>query len=207
MTAGDARATYRRIAPFYDLLDLPFERGRYAQLRGGLFAGLEGRILDAGIGTGRNIPHYPAGSQVVGIDLSEAMLARARRRRDALGRDVPLAVMDVLVSGFADGSFDAVVASFVFCVLKPDQQQPALAELGRIVRPGGEIRLLDYTWSRQPGRRLVMGLWAPWVRWAYGAGFDRATHRHVEPAGLALMESRFLIDDVVRYVVARRPPG
>ena len=206
MSGGDARATYRRIARFYDFLDGPFERGRYAPIRGGLFAGLAGRILDAGVGTGRNIPHYPAGAEVIGIDLSRAMLAQARRRRDALGRAVPLAAMDVLGTGFADASFDAVVASFVFCVLGPDQQRPALAELRRIVRPGGEIRLLDYTWSEQPGRRLVMGLWAPWVRWAYGASFGRDTWRHVEPAGLALVESRFLIDDVVRYVVARRPP-
>ena len=73
------------------------------------------------------------------------------------------------------------------------------------MRPGGEIRLLDYTWSKQPGRRLIMRLWAPWVRWAYGAGFDREPHRHVEPAGLVLAEDRFLIDDVVRYLVARKP--
>ena len=205
MSGGDARATYRRIAPFYDFLDGPFERGRYAPIRGGLFAGLQGRILDAGVGTGRNIPHYPAGSDVIGIDLSPAMLARARRRRDALGSDVPLAAMDVLRTGFADARFDAVVASFVFCVIGPAQQRPALEELRRIVRPGGEIRLLDYTWSAQPWRRFVMGLWAPWVRWAYGAGFDRDTHRHVEAAGLVLVENRFLIDDVVRYVVARRP--
>ena len=203
--AGDARGVYRRIAPFYDFLDGSFERKRYAPIRGELFAGLTGRILDAGVGTGRNIPYYPAGAQVVGIDLSQSMLAQARARRDALGSDVPLAAMDVLRTGFADSSFDAVVASFVFCVLKPDRQQAALAELGRIVRPGGEIRLLDYTWSRQPWRRFVMGLWAPWVRWAYGAGFDRKPHRHVEPAGLELAESRFLIDDVVRFVVARRP--
>ena len=205
--AGDARGVYRRIAPFYDFLDGSFERKRYAPIRGELFAGLTGRILDAGVGTGRNIPYYPAGAQVVGIDLSQAMLSQARARRDALGSDVPLAAMDVLRTGFADSSFDAVVASFVFCVLKPDRQQAALEELGRIVRPGGEIRLLDYTWSRQPWRRFVMGLWAPWVRWAYGAGFDREPHRHVEPAGLELAESRFLIDDVVRFVVARRPPA
>ncbi|MDE0200871.1 MAG: class I SAM-dependent methyltransferase [Rhodospirillaceae bacterium] len=205
--AGDARGVYRRIAPFYDFLDGSFERKRYAPVRGELFAGLTGRILDAGVGTGRNIPYYPAGAQMVGIDLSQAMLAQARARRDALGSDVPLAAMDVLRTGFADSSFDAVVASFVFCVLKPDRQRPALEELGRIVRPGGEIRLLDYTWSKRPWRRFVMGLWAPWVRWAYGAGFDREPHRHVEPAGLELAESRFLIDDVVRFVVARRPPA
>ena len=203
--ARDARQTYRRIARYYDFLDGSFERKRYAPIRGTLFAGLTGRILDAGVGTGRNIPYYPANAEVVGIDLSQAMLAQARARRDALGSDVPLAAMDVLRTGFADSSFDGIVASFVFCVLRPDQQQAALTELGRIVRPGGEIRLLDYTWSKKPGRRLIMRLWAPWVRWAYGAGFDREPHRHVEPAGLVLTEDRFLIDDVVRYLVARKP--
>ena len=204
--AGDARAVYRRIAPYYDVLDGSFERKRYAPIRGTLFAGLGGRILDAGIGTGRNIPYYPPGAEMVGIDLSQAMLAQARARRDELGSAVPLAAMDVLRTAFPASSFDAVVASFVFCVLRPDRQQAALTELGRILKPGGELRLLDYTWSKQPLRRFVMALWAPWVRWAYGAGFDREPQRHVEPAGLVLAESRFLIDDVVRYVVARRPP-
>ena len=205
MSGGDRRGTYRRIAPFYDFLDGPFERGRYAQLRGGLFAGLSGRILDAGVGTGRNIAHYPAGAHVIGIDLSRAMLARARRRRDELGSDAPLAAMDVTRTGFPDASFDAAVASFLFCVLDTELQRPALAELRRIVRPGGEIRLLDYSLSAKPMRRLIMRLWAPWVRWAYGARFDRNTHRHVEPAGLVLEESRFLVDDILRLVVARRP--
>jgi SAM-dependent methyltransferase len=69
---------YQRIAPFYDLLDLPFERRRYRALRPLLFRELSGRLLDAGVGTGRNFPFYPAGvSAVVGIDLSPRMLARA----------------------------------------------------------------------------------------------------------------------------------
>lgn len=198
------RATYRRIAPFYDLLDAPFERGRYAALRGVLFAGLEGRLLDAGIGTGRNIPFYPPGVQAVGIDLSRPMLARARKRRTALGRNVPLAVMDVVRTGFPDASFDAVVASFVFCVLDESLQRPALAELARILKPGGTLRLLDYSLSARPWRRFAMALWAPWVRWAYGASFARTPRRHLEPAGFEIEEDRFLTADILRYLSARR---
>ena len=70
---------YQRIAWAYDLLDLPFEYGRYRKIRPLLFRGLSGRILEAGVGTGRNFPFYPPGSEVVGIDLSPAMLARAER--------------------------------------------------------------------------------------------------------------------------------
>ena len=67
---------YERIAWVYDLLDLPFEYGRYRRIRPLLFREFSGRILDAGVGTGRNFPFYPLGSEVVGIDLSPAMLAR-----------------------------------------------------------------------------------------------------------------------------------
>ena len=73
---------YERIARVYDLLDLPFEYGRYRRIRPLTFRDLSGRILDAGVGTGRNFPSYPPGSDVVGIDLSPAMLARAERMRD-----------------------------------------------------------------------------------------------------------------------------
>jgi len=68
-------ARYERIAPFYDLLDLPFERRRYRALRPLLFDGLAGQLLDAGIGTGRNCEFYPPAATGSGIDTSLAMLA------------------------------------------------------------------------------------------------------------------------------------
>src|SRR5215208_3971527 len=76
---------YQRIAGFYDLLDWPFERRRYRKIRPILFEGLSGRVLDVGVGTGRNMPFYPLRADVVGIDLSPRMLALAERRRAALG--------------------------------------------------------------------------------------------------------------------------
>jgi len=199
---------YRRIAIFYDLLDLPFEHGRYRALRPELFAGLSGTILDAGVGTGRNMPYYPTaakpgGAKVVGIDLSPAMLAYARRRRDRLGLEVALEEMDVLHTSFPDHSFDAVVATFLFCVLPPEQQAPALRELARICKPGGQIRILEYVYSEQRLRRFVMRLWAPWVRWAYGAAFDRETEGYLAEAGLEAIETRFLYKDIIKLIVAR----
>jgi ubiquinone/menaquinone biosynthesis C-methylase UbiE len=86
---------YERIAWVYDLLDLPFEYGRYRKIRPLLFRGLSGRILEAGVGTGRNFPFYPPGSEVVGIDLSPAMLVRAQRRRPMATTKVELRQMDV----------------------------------------------------------------------------------------------------------------
>jgi ubiquinone/menaquinone biosynthesis C-methylase UbiE len=201
---GDVRWRYQRIAPYYDVLDLTFEYGRYRKLRPLLFEGLQGRILDAGVGTGRNLPFYPPGAEVVGIDLSPAMLARARRRRERLGVAVELLERDARDSGFPEASFDAVVSSFLFCVLPDAQQLPALEELARVCKPGGEIRLLEYSLSKDPLRRFIMRLWAPWVRWAYGAAFDRETERHVREAGLEIVETRYLYKDILKLIVARR---
>ena len=189
---------YERIAPFYDLVDLPSEYLRYQRIRPQLFVGLAGRILDAGVGTGRNIPFYPRQSPVVGIDLSPAMLARARMRRARFGSDVELREMDVCKTDFPDGSFDAIVSTFLFCVLDAPLQLPALRELARICRKGGQIRLLEYSLPAKPLRRFIMKrLWTPWVRWLYGAAFDRNTEQYLGAAGLQLIDRRFVHRDII----------
>ena len=142
---------------------------------------MSGRILDAGVGTGRNMAFYPADAQVTGIDLSPAMLARAAARREHLGVEVELLECDICDTGLPDGHFDAAVATFLFCVLDDSLQLPALRELARIVRPGGETRILEYQYSARPLRRFVMHLWAPWVRLAYGATFHTATPSDTSP--------------------------
>lgn len=111
--------------------------------------------------------------------------------------------MDVMNTSFDEDSFDAVISTFLFCVLEPEQQLPALIELARICKPGGEIRLLEYSYSKNPWKRFIMRLWAPWVRFAYGAAFDRNTHLYLEEAGLEEVENRFLVDDILRLIIAR----
>lgn len=200
------RQRYDRLAPFYDLLDLPFEHRRYRTLRPQLFEGISGTILDAGVGTGRNMPFYPEGSRVTGIDFSPAMIVRANQRRAKLGKDIELLEMNVLATTFPDQHFDAIVATFLFCVLDEDLQLPALRELSRICKSTGVIRFLEYTYSNDSLRRFVMRLWAPWVRWIYGAGFDRQTERYIPEAGLELLEKRFVYRDTIKLIVTR-PAG
>lgn len=203
MPENDNITRYERIAPFYDLLDLPFERKRYQALRPMMFHGLGGSLLDAGIGTGRNCAFYPPGATVHGIDTSPAMLVRARRRCPTLAQAGHLYQMDVTALEFPNGSFDAAVATFLFCVLPDELQVPALRELRRVVRPGGLIRLLEYVRPRGTVRRIIARFWEPWIAWAYGASFDRATEQHVPEAGLELVESRYVVDDLLKLITAR----
>ena len=196
---------YQRIAPLYDLLDLPFEYGRYQRIRPLLFDGLSGRILDVGVGTGRNAPLYPLAASIVGIDLSPAMLARAARRRTQSAAPVELRQMDVMNLDLPPASFDAAVSTFLFCVLADKQQVPALRELRRVVRPGGAIRLLEYVRPRGTLRRLSVAMWEPWVALTYGAGFDGNTAAHIPEAGLELIETRFVVDDLMQMLIVRVP--
>ncbi len=193
---------YRRIAPLYDVLDWPFEHFRYRVLRRMLFAGLSGNILDAGVGTGRNMDYYPADATVTGIDVSPAMLVRAQHRRDRLRLDTTLIERDIRDTGLPDRSFDAIVASFLFCVLPQEHQHAALGELARLCKPGGELRLLEYTRPSKGIRRAITHLWEPWMKWAYGAGYDRNTEAALPHAGFTIIESRFVVDELIKYIRA-----
>ena len=208
MPVTAVRRKYDYIARLYDILELPIEYGRHRAIRRRIFEGLSGAVLDAGVGTGRNMPFYPADARVVGIDFSPAMLGQAARRRQRLGVEVELLEMDVLRTTFPDRHFDAIVATFLFCVLDDTQQLPALKELARICKPAGSIHLLDYAYPEDDRyRSAILRLWAPYVRWVFGAAFDRDTERYLPAAGLETVERRFLFRDIIRLIVAKPKTG
>ena len=198
----DIERKYARITRFYDFFDYPFEIFRYRSLRREVLSGLSGEILEAGVGTGRNFEFYPSAAKVTGIDLSAAMLQRAHKRAVAI-KELPIHLlqMDVEALAFPDNHFDVVVSSFLFCVLhKPF---PALTELSRVCRPEGRIILLEYCLSQNPRRRISQKLWAPWVRFAYGAEFDRGTAEKMRAAKFEMLEERFLYHDILKLIIAR----
>lgn len=199
--AGDPR--YDLIGPVYDVADFAewmFKR----RARPRLFDGIEGRVLDAGVGTGCNMPFYPPGSRVTGIDTSRAMLAVARRRAARLGLDVDLVVGDATNLALANASFDAVVTAFMFCVIPEEHHRRAFAELGRVCRPGGEVRVLDYVRPKSLLLRALVAVWAPMQRVFYGGDFDRKPERHLEGTGLTLVSDDLVYADLIRLMTLRR---
>ena len=162
-------------------------------------------ILDAGAGTGRNIAYYPAGARVACVDLSWQMVRRASARLDLTPAHANLILGNALALPFRSAAFDAVVSTFLFCVL-PDEEQPrALREIARVLRPGGKAVLLEYQYSADGAQRALMRMMAPWVEWAYGARFDRQTSRHLMACGWRICEERFLSKDIVKLIVAECP--
>jgi phosphatidylethanolamine/phosphatidyl-N-methylethanolamine N-methyltransferase len=150
-------------APVYDLVfGAVFEQGRCA-----VVAAVErigGRILEVGVGTGISLPYYSCASRVFGIDLSKEMLSKARERVSALNlaHVEGLAVMDAEELLFPDASFDVVTAQ---CVVNTvPHPEAALDEFARVLKPGGEIILLNRI-GAETGMRLVFErLFQPFAR-------------------------------------------
>lgn len=188
-TQGAVTARYDRIARFYDLIDLPMDVfGGVARRRRRLLARAHGAVLEVGVGTGRNLDVYPPDTDVTGIDVSAKMLARARRRADHLGGPLRFEQADVRRLPFADATFDTVVATCVFCSVA--DPVAGLREAARVVRPGGQVLLLEHV---RPRTRLLGWLFDainPVVRRLVGPNINRRTEDNIVQAGLDVVEIR-----------------
>lgn len=199
--AQETIRTYDRIAPLYDLLDGIYEHSWKRHLRAELFQYAKGHILDVGVGTGCNIPFYPKDSKVIGVDMSERMLERARGRARELDCSITLQSMNLFSLDFPDNTFDTITVTFVLLCLPDELQEPALKELRRVTKPDGQILILDYQMSSKPGVRLWMRCLSPWLKWAFAGRFDTSTEKHVEDAGLSITRKKTFMGDGVTMLV------
>jgi len=157
------RKAYARWAPVYDLVfGKLFDRGRQAAIAAAEQVG--GRILEVGVGTGISLPDYSPANRIIGVDLSEPMLSKARDRvaQMSLTNVVALEAMDAEHLSFADDSFDVVIALYVVSTVP--NPEAALDEFARVVRPGGEIVLANRVGAESGLRRVTEGMLQPLVR-------------------------------------------
>lgn len=198
-----ARKRYDRIAPLYDTCESLMEL-HMRQWRRDLWHRVgSGRILELGVGTGKNMPYYPAAADIVALDISEKMLARARRRAERLGTRVDLQVGDVQRMPYPDQSFDVVVATFLFCSV-PDPLL-GLKEARRVLTPGGRLLLLEHVLSKYVILRRIMKWLDPIPFHLWGAHIDRETDATVRAAGFAGVVDTNLSLDVVKRIEAFAP--
>jgi phosphatidylethanolamine/phosphatidyl-N-methylethanolamine N-methyltransferase len=154
------RRAYDFYSPVYDFLFKKiFEPCRIAAVRL-LGKAPRGRILEVGIGTGLNLPFYPPGTHLVGIDLSEGMLRKAEEKvQDLRIENLVLKVMDAAAMDFADDEFDATLATYVISAV-PDPVA-VLREMRRVTKPGGTIVILNHFRSKNPVMRRIEDALAP----------------------------------------------
>lgn len=183
---------YGRWAPVYDLVfGAVFERGRRAAAAAAERMG--GRILEAGVGTGLSLPEYSPTTRLVGVDLSEPMLRKARERVRALGLShvEGLAVMDIENLSLPDASFDVVVAQYVITAVP--NPEATLDEFARVLKPGGEIILLSRVGAEAGLRRALEQWFAPAARrlgWRTEFSWSRYAEWAARTPGMRLLERR-----------------
>jgi phosphatidylethanolamine/phosphatidyl-N-methylethanolamine N-methyltransferase len=204
--SGDARETkarWDRLAKHYGLVEL-FSEWYLKPFRKILWACAEGRVLEAGAGTGLNIAFYPPGARVTATDLSWAMLQRARKRARERKADVAFEEADLCELPFADQAFDTAVATFVFCSV-PDPVT-CLREMARVVKPAGRILLLDHVRIDRPLIGPLMDrLNHATVRLA-GEHINHRMDEFAQEAGFEILENRRLgMMGIIQFIVAR--PG
>jgi SAM-dependent methyltransferase len=180
-------------ARLYPRLDAGCARAGGAAHRAELLAGASGRVLEVGAGYGANFAHYPPEvTEVVAIEPEPRL--RAQADRAAARAPVPVTVRPGLAEDLDldDASFDVAVASLVLCSVRDPVR--ALAELRRVLRPGGELRYYEHVRGRTPGKtrfqRYADVLWPffaagchvsrPTDEWIAGSGFTVRTERHFE---------------------------
>ena len=209
MPAEDPTARARRVwdayAPRYDNAIRLLERLQFGGGRAWVCSRATGDVLEVAVGTGLNLPFYPRGARVTGIDLSAQMLAVAGGRARELGHDVQLREADAERLPFPDESFDTVVCTLGLCAV-PDEHR-AIAEMHRVLRPGGRVLLLDHVgsnwWPVWAGQRLLEAIT---VRQA-GEHQTRRPLPVLETAGFEIEESERSKAGTVERVAARKPGG
>lgn len=183
----------------YDAMCAVYERFGLGRWRSWLVQGARGRTLDLGCGTGRNLALLGPGVRAVGLDVSLDALRRARRRAPG----IPLALASAGALPFRDGAFDTVLSGLVFCSV--GEPARGLAEVRRVLRPGGRLRMLEHVRATTPWKARWQDLVQPlWTRVTGGCHPNRDTERAVEAAGFAIeAESRCARREMRRF--AARP--
>lgn len=196
------QARYQRMAPVYDAMEVLAEQA-YRAWRKQLWSLVEGTtLLEVGVGTGKNLPYYPAGRDVTAFDLTPGMLAKAKAQATEQGIDVALLLGDAQAMPFQDGAFDAGVATFVFCSV-PDPQL-GLRELKRVVKPGGCLYLLEHMRHHNAMVGALMDLANPLAVRATGVNINRRTVANVRASGWELQQVKNMsLDGIFKLMVAR----
>ena len=197
------RRLWARQAPRYDREMRFFERVLFGDARAWACSQAAGQVLEVAVGTGRNLPFYPHDIQLTGVDLSPEMLAIAGARAGELGRVIELTEADAHALPFPDGSFDTVVCTFSLCNI-PDERR-AIAEMHRVLRPGGLLILADHVASTSLPLRILQRLVEKLTFHLSGDHQTRRPHPHVAAAGFSIEHAERYKKGIVERLTARKP--
>jgi ubiquinone/menaquinone biosynthesis C-methylase UbiE len=201
--AARQRRVWDRSAPSYDRQMAFLEKRWFTGGREWLCERAAGRVLEVAVGTGRNLPHYRDDLTVTGVELSPAMLAIARQRAARLGHGADLREGDAEHLPFADESFDTVLCALSLCTIP--RPATAIAEMRRVLVPGGQLLLLDHVGSTWPPLHAAQWLLERLTIRTAGEHFTRRQLPLVVAAGFDVVQAERLKAGTVERILARKP--
>jgi ubiquinone/menaquinone biosynthesis C-methylase UbiE len=194
---------WEREAPTYDRRMGFFERVLFGDGREWVCSRASGEVLEVAVGTGRNLPFHPEEVRLTAIDLSPAMLEIARKRADELGVDSDLREGDAQELPFPDASFDTVVCTLSLCNIPNDRR--AIAQMKRVLRPGGRLLLLDHVRASSKVWLSVQRVLEP-LSWRFSCDhLLRRPLEHVLAEGFEIEQKERYKAGIVERLSARRP--
>ncbi len=197
------RRNWDNQASTYDSTMVRIENRHLASSRSWLCGQAVGATLEVAVGTGRNLAYYPDDVRLAGVEWSTSMLAVARRRADTLGRSADLRHGDAQDLAFPDAHFDTVVCTYALCGIRDDVR--ALAEMARVLRPGGLLLLADHVGS---------SVWPVWVLQVLvdavsvplqGEHYRRRPLRQVRALGFEVERHERTSLGIIEMLAARKP--
>ena len=198
-----ASEKYSRIAKAYDLIEWPIERILFHKLRKEAIESACDKTLEVGVGTGKNLPYYPKGVELVAIDFSPGMLNIAEKKAKGLGlKSLQLREMDVEHLDFTSNSFDVVVSTFVFCTV-PDPLA-GLKELYRVLKPNGKAVFLEHMQSKNTIINIMLHIMNIVSSNFLGTSMVRKTQQNIEQAGFVINSVENKAFDIVRLIIAEK---
>jgi ubiquinone/menaquinone biosynthesis C-methylase UbiE/predicted ester cyclase len=197
------RRIFDKQAPKYDKSMARFERLLFSGNREWACSRADGEVLEIAAGTARNLPFYPQGVRVTGVELSPEMAALGRKRAEELERPIDLRVGDAESLDFPDESFDTVVCTYGLCTIPDDAA--AVREAKRVLRPGGRILLAEHVRSPNPVVRTIQRVLDPLADRFGGDHLLREPLDHLAAEGFEVEEVRRAKAGWVELVSARKP--
>lgn len=181
---------YNRIAPIYELIDLPLELLFSRKWRKDALSNLSGKVLEIGVGTGRNLNFYSSHCSITGIDQSRKMLELARKKARGM-KNVTLFLMNAENLGSQDNNFDYVVTTFTLCSILNSLK--ALKEMRRVLKPSGELIAIEYVHSSNHLIALLEDLMNPVTFSLIGDNMNRKTIDDIKEAGFKVRKVENLV--------------
>jgi ubiquinone/menaquinone biosynthesis C-methylase UbiE len=192
---------YSRIAQRYDLYEYPIELLLFQKLRAEAISHAQGKTLEVGIGTGKNLPYYGTDIELTAVDFSLAMLKIAQKKQKNMpDKNLHLQAMDVQALGFANNSFDTIISTFVFCTVP--EPIAGLKELHRVLKPSGKAIFLEHMKSNHGLLNVFLYMMNFFSTRLLGTSMVRETEKNIRLAKFTVQSVEHKVFDVVRLIIA-----